>query len=500
MPATDEAYRAPAEPDPTDRHSYRKILASTSIIGSATLASIVVGIVRTKALALIAGPAGIGVIGLLNNISGIGTNLAGLGLCHSVTRDIAASPGPAERAEVRRALWLATMPAAILGGLVLWLLRAPIARLVAGDQGLALLVGLSGLAVTFGAIAFAQQGVLQGLQRIRALGIIRIGSPLLATLLAIPAAYWWGEIGLVVAVVAVPLAAVLVGLLYAPRDLPAVRVDRAQLLARWDSLLRLGAVMMVTGLINLSVLAAVRAFVVRDGGLEAAGQFQAVITLTTMNIALVLSAMASDYFPRLSAEAGLHSEQNRIVNQQLHSALLLAVPLILGLIAFAPFVMRILYSSQFLPGTELLRWQLFGDVLKVPSWALGFVLLANGNRRAFFATEILYATVYLAGSYVAVSSFGMRGVGLAYSLAFLAYAIALQWVCRRDYGIAISRENMLILLVSAAVIGLLQVAATFSQWLVFGLGLAAAAASGLFTLRELSRKTGIRLPFLGTRS
>jgi len=53
--------------------------------------------------------------------------------------------------------------------------------------------------------------------------------------------------------------AVLVGLLYAPRDLPRVPTDRTILLARWDSLLRLGAVMMVTSLVNLSVLAAVRA-------------------------------------------------------------------------------------------------------------------------------------------------------------------------------------------------------------------------------------------------
>lgn len=78
-----------------DQHSYRRILVSTSLIGGATLLVIIVGIVRTKILALLAKPEGIGLLGVLTNVSSIVTTIAGFGLATSAVRDLAAAGQPA---------------------------------------------------------------------------------------------------------------------------------------------------------------------------------------------------------------------------------------------------------------------------------------------------------------------------------------------------------------------------------------------------------------------
>ena len=51
------------------RESYRRILAATVIMGGATIASILIGVVRTKIFALLIGPAGIGLVGLFTSVS-----------------------------------------------------------------------------------------------------------------------------------------------------------------------------------------------------------------------------------------------------------------------------------------------------------------------------------------------------------------------------------------------------------------------------------------------
>ena len=48
--------------------SYREFLSPTSLIGGASVLNIVIGLVRSKLLALIIGPVGIGTIGLLSAI------------------------------------------------------------------------------------------------------------------------------------------------------------------------------------------------------------------------------------------------------------------------------------------------------------------------------------------------------------------------------------------------------------------------------------------------
>lgn len=186
--------------------SYRRIVASTSIIGGATVATILIGILRTKILAVLAGPEGIGLLGLLANITALVAAVANFGLAFSAVREIAGAQSDRRKAEIRRALWVASLPLALLGGLLLWLGREPVTRLAADDQSLSLLVGLSGILVFLSVIGLVQQCVLQGLQRMKALGWIKIGGALLSTLIAIPAvALLPGKGGLFIAALALPL-------------------------------------------------------------------------------------------------------------------------------------------------------------------------------------------------------------------------------------------------------------------------------------------------------
>ena len=68
--------------------SYRQILRSSSIIGGASVINIVVGLLRIKVAAVLFGPSGVGLIGLLTNLASTASAVAGLGFGNVGTRQI----------------------------------------------------------------------------------------------------------------------------------------------------------------------------------------------------------------------------------------------------------------------------------------------------------------------------------------------------------------------------------------------------------------------------
>ena len=69
--------------------SYKDILKSFSIVGSAQIVNIVIGILRTKLFAVFLGPTGVGLLGLFQSIVDIIKNVTGLGLNVSAVKFVA---------------------------------------------------------------------------------------------------------------------------------------------------------------------------------------------------------------------------------------------------------------------------------------------------------------------------------------------------------------------------------------------------------------------------
>src|SRR5579871_2044478 len=109
----------------SEHGSYRQILRSTSIIGGASVVNILIGLVRSKAVAVLLGPAGVGLIGLLQNLMQTASSVASLGMSSVGTRQISEAAATGDMAAVavaRRALLLGTILLALIGASVFWLL------------------------------------------------------------------------------------------------------------------------------------------------------------------------------------------------------------------------------------------------------------------------------------------------------------------------------------------------------------------------------------------
>jgi hypothetical protein len=78
---------APPQPSPAtltleatrEKRSYGQILKSSALIGGSQIANIAIGIVRTKAMAMLLGPPGFGLFGLYGSIANLTQSVAGMG-------------------------------------------------------------------------------------------------------------------------------------------------------------------------------------------------------------------------------------------------------------------------------------------------------------------------------------------------------------------------------------------------------------------------------------
>ena len=71
--------------------SYKQILKATSLFGGVQIINILISIVRSKLIAILLGPIGIGIAGMLTATIGVISGLTNFGLGTSAVRDISSA-------------------------------------------------------------------------------------------------------------------------------------------------------------------------------------------------------------------------------------------------------------------------------------------------------------------------------------------------------------------------------------------------------------------------
>jgi enterobacterial common antigen flippase len=439
------AFGVPHRVNQETNHSYRQILRSSALIGGSSLISILAGILRTKAVAVFLGPAGIGLMGLFGSMTGLVGAVTGMGITTSGVRHIADAAGADEEIRIARtvtAVRQIVLRLGLVGSALLAIFCVPVSRVTFGTADHASTIAVLSLVIVVGAVADGQLTLLQGFRRIGDLARVAVLGTTISLILTLPIVYFWRE----QAIAALLLMASGAGL--ASSWWYARRIKVAPVSMKWREtlnvgrpLLRLGLAAMSTALMVAAVAYVVRVVIVRYLGFEAAGMYQSATALSSVYCGFILSAMGADFLPRVSSIARDDAECNRLVNEQAEVGLLLAFPGICATIAFAPLIVQFLYSGQFGLATEVLRWQVLGVFLRVASWPMGYLLLAKGKAKLYFWTELSYNALHATLIWICVQRWGLTGTGIAFFGLYVYYLLLMYVVLHTLSGFAWSAPN-----------------------------------------------------------
>lgn len=487
------------------KHTYGQILKSSVLIGSSSVLNLGLGFVRTKAMAVLLGTTGYGLMGLYGQIQDLTRTVAGVGMNNSGVRQIAAAVGSGDAQRVTRTVTTLRRIAfgtGALGALLLAMFRHPISRMTFGDDRHAGSIALLAVAVFFGDISAAQGALVQGMRKIADLARISVLGAFYGTLFSIIIVYYFyrqgaPQKGVVPSLVCVAAMGILTSWWYARK----IKVERVSLTLQQvkeesSGLLKLGVVFMARSLMTLGATYLIVIMVRQKISLGAVGCFQAAWALGGQFTFFILDAMGADFYPRLTAVANDNAECNRLVNEQAEVGLLLAGPGVIATLTFAPLVIQLFYTAEFGPAAEVLRWICLGMMLRVASWPMGFILLAKGERNLYFWTELLGNLLFISLVWAGISAFGLKGTGMAFFGMYIAYSAGIYLVVRRLSGFHWSKANR-----QLAFLFVPLVAAVFASWYVLPhiavamAGTAITIGAGVYSLKTLCKLIPLeRLP------
>lgn len=164
-------------------------------------------------------------------------------------------------------------------------------------------------------------------------------------------------------------------------------------------------------------------------GWEAAGYWEAMWRLSTASLMLVTTTLSVYYLPRLSELKDAISIKAEILKVY---KVIFPVAVVCGLLMYAlrDFIISVLFTSDFLPMRDLFGWQMVGDVMKVASWILGYVLAAKAYWKIFIVSEISFAILFYV-LVLSLSALGLESAVVAHAIAYSLYLVCMFVVLKR---------------------------------------------------------------------
>jgi O-antigen/teichoic acid export membrane protein len=385
-------------------------------------------VARLKVAALIIGPIGVGLIGLyLNFVTSVAT-LIGLGLNASAVREIAAANSAGRVALLSsslRALVSVTAIAAIVAAIGLLTFRAPVARTFL-DAGMAEDIPWLTLAAILLAMTTVCLVLLNGFRQIASLSLMQVSGAVLGTLTGLALLYGWREEGILSYVVAVQAGGLLAGIVFASRlPWPKTPFRPRIVISQAGAMVTQGLSFMVSTFALSFAVLTIRSMIGGRLGGVALGQFAGAWVISSTYVSFILQAMGTDFYPRLSESAGDRHTYLRLISEQVETAVLLATPVLILTIAFAPWILQFAYSSAFKDAASLLRWQVLGDFFKIISWTLAMSLLATSRSKTYLAVEISAAAIFVIFVWFGIERFGLEVAGIGYFAMYALYLVLL---------------------------------------------------------------------------
>ncbi len=441
-----------------NENSYRNILKGTSIFGGVQIFQILINLIRGKFVAMLLGPSGMGFSSMYTSASNTISQFSSLGLNLAFVKEVAANKEkPSSLAHVLYVAGIMIRLTALIGALACLVLSPMLSRWSFGSDEYTWQFVLLSVAVFLTVASMGQASLLQGMHKMKLLSLTSLTGAISGLVAGVPLYYFFGTRGIVPAMIVLSLTTwgfYTYGLRKATGR-SRIRFDRATHLPMMRRMFSLGIILLAANLINSTCTYLINIFIRTHGDIADVGLFNAANSITLQYAGVVFTAMALDYFPRLTAAAGDMRRMSVIINRQMVTVALIATPLSILLVASAPIVIRLLLTTEFLPVTGLMRWLGISILLKAIAYPLGYITFANNNRRLFFWLEAVACNVlYISLSIVFYYYFGLAGLGYAAVTEQAACILLYLGVNYKTYGFRPDRraltETMLAVMLGAA--------------------------------------------------
>lgn len=439
--------------------AYKNIFKATTLFGGVQGLTIIMGLIRTKFVALLIGPAGVGLNSIYNETRELVHETTNCGMDQSGIRDISKSYEKLINAKtkdeidfckatLKRQISLLRSWELLLGMLGIFitiLLAQPLSLMTFQDTEHTWGYVLLSPAVALSTITCGELVVLKAIRRLKTVALLSTLNIFLALFIILPIYYYWRLHGVLPAILSTCFVSALTTVYASYRYSQPIFNWSWKELKHGIPMLRLGACFVLTGMMAHGMELLIMSHINNLSNEIIVGLYRAGYTITGTYAALLFNAVSTDFFPRLSGVVDDIKKRNTAVCQQMEVLLMLVGPMTVALLVAMPILVPFLYSDSFIEMIPMARISVFGVLLGAIYLPAAYLPLAAGDSKLFVLVETI-STITMTMILVGFTYEGLFGAGVGKVISALIDVIAVMALSIFYYKIRISRSHLLLII------------------------------------------------------
>lgn len=433
-----------------DNKDFKEGLKATSLFGGLQVFKILIAIINSKIIAVLLGPMGMGIAGMLSSTINIIGSITNLGLGTSAIRDVSESYSSNDRLKFSRTVsvfrhlvWFT----GVFGFILCFVLSPFLSKATFGNFNYSISFAILSITLLIGQISSGLGVVLQGTRNFKSMVASGVYGSFLGLIVSIPLYYFFKYNGIVPYMVISSLISLLMSFYFSRKiSIEKVSLSCTEVFKEGKVMLKLGFFIALQGFMSVFCAYFLRLYISNRGTLEDVGLYNSGFAMINTYVGLIFTAMGTEYYPRLSGYVNDMRNFNSTINQQIELSLLLICPMVAFFLIFGKLAIVILYSSKFLGINMMITFGLLGLLFKAPGWCLGFSFLAKGDSRSFWINEFVSEIYFLFFNILFYRFWGLDGIGASFLLNYFIYWVQCIFVCSKKYNYKMKMNIMTMLI------------------------------------------------------
>lgn len=433
----------------SEEKAYTNIFKTTFLFGFVQVFNILVKVGTNKAVALLLGAEGMGIIGLFNSATGMIKTGAGLGVSQSAIRDISEANGSSNHKRFSRIISLTNKViifTCLLGIIITITLSPLLSKWSFGSNAYSISFIWLSLVVGLNILSEGQLAILKGMRQLEALAKASMIGSIVGLFTSVPFYYFFGKNGIVPSLIITAFSA----LFFSNYFVRKIKYNRTKLSLKEiyieaSPMVRMGVALMIVSFIGSLFDLIVSSYIRHTGSLVDVGFYHAGTMIISGYFGVIITAMSTDYYPRISA---VHNDNIKLaleMNKQSETGLIMVFPLVVLFVFLSPIIVNFLYSSEFHSTTLYTDYAMLGTIIIIVSNCMGMILLAKQAANIFLLYVIIQRVFLIIIYIISYKYLGLTGLGISYFITGVAHLILMSFALKFHFRIELAKRTYLLL-------------------------------------------------------
>lgn len=393
-----------------------------------------IGLLTSKMIAVFVGPSGMAYIGNFRNFMTSLEGLSTLAFPSGIVKYVGENDADeSERNKIITTVLVTFLVFSTFLGLLIYLFADVLCtKIFGGNLRFVIVFKTVAVVLPFSVISTLFISIINGLGRYNKLIYATIISNILALLLTVFLIYQFKLVGALLSLALNPVFLFAVHFFYVPKELQIVRRVN---LKEYDfaviiKLTGFSLMILPSFLINPFVMLEIRKFLIDRVGLDQSGFWETMTRVSNLYLLFISTLVGLYFYPQLIKAT--NAVQTKKVFTNFYKSI---IPLFIAcsiVIYFARFwIIKILFSTEFLPVSDLFFWQLVSDLFKICGLILGFQFLAKRIIVPYIILEVSTNVLLYFLSIFCIESIGIQGALIAQAAEHFLYFLILIFYFRK---------------------------------------------------------------------